>query len=80
MIRTRSPTEPEQDQQLGMQYTFVTRCFETRFSQHFMLPLTYVNAINATKYFFPAVAGEDNTKGLLMRLAYEGCSAAWALL
>ena len=57
--------------QLGMQYTFVTRCFETRFSQHFMLPLTYVNAINATKYFFPAVAGEDNTKGLLMRLAYE---------
>ena len=35
--------------QLGMHDTFVTRCFETRVSHHFLLPLTYVNAINAGK-------------------------------
>ena len=37
--------------QLGMHDTFVTRSFETRFSSHFCMPLTYVNAINALQYF-----------------------------
>jgi hypothetical protein len=38
---------------LGAHDTFVTRCYETRFSQHFMMPITYVNAVNAAKYFSP---------------------------
>ena len=55
--------------QLGMQYTFTTRCFETRFSQHFMLPLTYVNAINWAKYAFPEQFSDIGTKAMLMKLA-----------
>ena len=34
--------------------TFVTRCYETRFIQHLMMVITYVNAVNAAKYFNPA--------------------------
>ena len=57
--------------QLGMQYHFRTKCFETRFANQFMLPLTYVNAINATKYFFPQFheGNSMSTKTMLMRLA-----------
>ena len=33
-----------------MHDAFVTRCFETRFSQHFMMAITYVNATNAAKF------------------------------
>ena len=36
---------------LGMHDTFITQCYETRFTQHFMMPITYVNAVNAAKYF-----------------------------
>ena len=56
--------------QLGMHDTFVTRCFETRFSLHFMLPLTYVNAVNASKYFYSRAYPKDvMTKSVLLELA-----------
>lgn len=57
-------------EQLGMHDTFVTRCFETRFVQHTMMPITYVNAVNAAKYFNPK--GYPATlmpKYLLLKLA-----------
>ena len=56
---------------LGMHDTFTTRCFETRFSHHFMLPLSYINAINAGKYFLPELYRDMATKPMLMKLAYE---------
>ena len=66
---------------LGMHDTFVTRCFETRFSHHFMLPLTYINAINAGKAFMPSQYREMGTKPLLMTLATEMVNnPEWLLL
>ena len=56
--------------QLGMHDAFVTRCFETRFSQHFMMAITYVNATNAAKYFSPDSYHKDTTqKRILLELA-----------
>ena len=56
--------------QLGMHDAFVTRCFETRFSQHFMMSITYVNAINCAKYFNPELYTKDTVqKSLLLELA-----------
>ena len=54
---------------MGMQYAFVTRCFETRIAQHFLLPTTYVNAVNAAKYFMPSEYQQQSTKEMLMALA-----------
>jgi hypothetical protein len=54
--------------QLGFHDSFVTRCFETRFVQHFLLPFCYVNAINAAKYFNRKVYGEANNKAMLLEL------------
>ena len=54
---------------MGMQYTFKTRCFETRLSQHFFMPVTYINAVNAAKYFMPQLYGKQGTKEMLMALA-----------
>jgi hypothetical protein len=63
---------------LGMQYSFPTRCFETRFAQHFMLPNTYVNAVNASLYFMPQQYKDVQTKGMLMLLATQMTkNAAW---
>ena len=54
---------------LGMQYCFRTACFETRWAQHFLMPVTYINAINAAKYFEPAAYRESGTKSMLIVLA-----------
>ena len=56
---------------IGLQYSFRTQCFETRFAQHFMMPATYVNAINAAKYFYKSTYGNEDTKSLIMKLATE---------
>lgn len=67
--------------QLGMQYTFPTRCFETRFAQHFMLPLTYVNAINFAKYSLEHKYGDETTKSIGMELATAMVhNAAWTAM
>ena len=56
--------------QLGMHDMFVTRCFETRFASHFLLPCTYVNAVNAAKYFLPETYPADRgQKSMLLELA-----------
>ena len=55
---------------LGAHDTFVTRCYETRFSQHFMMPITYVNAVNAAKYFSPGAYHKSTPqKFILLELA-----------
>jgi len=55
---------------LGMHDTFVVRCFETRFAQHFMMPITYVNAVNAAKYFNSAqYHASTQQKVILLELA-----------
>ena len=54
---------------MGMQYAFTTRCFETRFSKHFLMPVTYTNAANASAYHLPGRYGDTMTKPLLMTLA-----------
>jgi hypothetical protein len=56
---------------LGMQYTFPTRCFETRLSKQFLMPCVYINTINAAKYHFASTYGDEQTKPLLMKLASE---------
>ena len=56
---------------LGMQYSFTTRCFETRFSLHTMLPATYVNTVNALKYFYSNQYGDMETKPILIMLATQ---------
>ena len=56
---------------LGLQYNFRTTCFETRFSQHFLLPATYVNTINACKYFYSNTFAGEDTKTLAMKLATQ---------
>ena len=49
---------------------FPTRCCETRVSHHFLLPLTYTNAINAAKYFEPTEYPATLTsKAMLSELA-----------
>ena len=56
--------------QLGLEYTFTTRCFETRFSQHFLFPITYVNAINFAKYDLPHIYDSSmTTKSIALELA-----------
>lgn len=56
--------------QLGMHDTFVVHCFETRFVQHFLMPITYVNAVYAAKYFLPHLYPKDETcKTVLLKLA-----------
>ena len=58
--------------QLGMHDAFVVRSFETRLSQHFLLPTTYVNAINAAKYFLPHLYTKDmRSKKLLLELSFD---------
>ena len=54
---------------MGSQYTFPTRCFETRITKHFLLPITYVNAANASSYLFPSRYGDMQSKPLFMALA-----------
>ena len=55
---------------LGAHDTFVTRCYETRFAQHFMMVITYVNAVNAAKYFHPAAYRKSTPqKFILLELA-----------
>ena len=54
---------------LGMHDTFVTRCCETRISQHFLLPVTYVDSVNAAKYFLPAKYKRVLPKKILIELA-----------
>ena len=47
---------------MGMQYAFTTRCFETRFSKHFLMPITYANAANASSYHLPGRYGDTMTR------------------
>jgi hypothetical protein len=54
---------------LGMPYTFRTTCFETRLSEHFLFPVTYVNAVNAATYHLTSTYGGMQTKPMLMTLA-----------
>ena len=55
---------------LGAHDTFVTRCYETRFAQHFMMTITYVNAVNAAKYFNSAAYPKSTPqKYILLELA-----------
>ena len=54
---------------VGSQYTFPTRCFETRITKHFLLPITYVIAANASSYLFPSRYGDMQSKPLFMALA-----------
>jgi len=56
--------------QLGLHDTFVTRCFETRFSLHFLIPCTYVNAVNASKYFMEQRYKGMLPKKMLLELSY----------
>ena len=50
--------------------TFLTRCYETRFIQHLMMVITYVNAVNAAKYFNPAAYHKSTPqKYILLELA-----------
>ena len=55
---------------LGAHDTFVTRCYETRFAQHFIVTITYVNAVNAAKYFNSATYLKSTPqKFILLELA-----------
>ena len=67
--------------QIGMQYAFPTRCFETRFSQHYLFPTTYVNAINYSSYSMPTKYGAETTKTMALELATSMVhNAAWVAL
>jgi hypothetical protein len=58
--------------QLGMHDAFITRCCETRFVQHFLFPITYINALNASQYFNPVVYPKEmRPKALLLKLAFH---------
>ena len=54
---------------LSMHDMFVTRCCETRISQHFLLPVMYVDSVNAAKYFLPAKYKRVLPKKILIELA-----------
>ena len=63
---------------LGIHDTFTTRCFETRFAQHFCLPLVYVNAVNASKYFLAIKYRHVRPKAMLLELAdYMARNPEW---
>ena len=66
---------------LGAHDTFVTRCYETRFAQHFMMSITYVNAVNAAKYFNPAAYPKSTPqKHVLLELAGKMVrNTAWVM-
>ena len=55
--------------QLGAHDTFITRCFETRFSHGFMLPITYVSAANAALHFSSTRYKHILPKRILLELA-----------
>ena len=55
--------------QLGMHDAFVTRCFETRFSHGFMMPITYVSAANAAAHFERSRYKHILPKRILLELA-----------
>ena len=66
---------------LGAHDTFVTRCYETRFAQHFLMVFTYVNAVNAAKYFNPAAYPKSTPqKHVLLELAGKMVrNTAWVM-
>ena len=57
--------------QIGIEYMHHTRCFETRFSHHLMLPISEVNAANACSLFLPQRYGQMTRKQILHELAYK---------